>query len=354
MRLWCAWVRYWFRAAPLFDLAFVRLVAVGFQLGHLATIRPRTAFGELAALPDSMYAPVLVLRLLVLPIGGDRPSEDVVVATYWMTLAVGVFAFIGYRTTLSLVLFTVGNVFLQAFEYSFQEIHHAEAIVIIALALLALAPSGRTLSLDDILLHLRAVDGSVRVPHVPLAGRSYYARWPLLLLQWMFALIYLSAVTHKLKAAGFDWMNGWTLQYYMLQDGMRWGSGLGVWIGHYHSVALIASWISVFFEATFWLVLVVPRLALVFLPVGIGFHLAVYAIQRAPFFSFIVMYSVFIPWRDVFRRTGTWLGRYVPRPLVQYDPNSPHSVRRAMLIRYFDWFGLTVLSPRSAAAELRP
>jgi hypothetical protein len=277
-------------------------------------------------------------------------------------LAVGVFAFVGYRTTLSLLLFAAGNLFLQAFEYSFMEIHHPEAIVIITLGLLALAPAGSALSVDDLLRRLRDVDRGLRVPTDPLSGESPYARWPLLVAQWMFALIYLSAAFHKLTTSGLAWMNGWTLQYYMLQDSMRWGGnvagtgpayahepGMGFWIGQSHLIATMASWGSIVFETTFWLVLVIPRLALVLLPVGIGFHVAIYIIQRAPFLSFVWLYAVFVPWRDVVRRAGAWLAARTSRPLLRYDPASVRSVRRATLIRYFDWLGLMVLAPMSPA-----
>ena len=64
MMFWRAWERYWFKPAPVFDLAVVRLIAVAFQLHHLSTIRPRSDFGPLAALPDFMWAPVLAMRIL--------------------------------------------------------------------------------------------------------------------------------------------------------------------------------------------------------------------------------------------------------------------------------------------------
>jgi hypothetical protein len=365
MRIWRVWEDYWFRSAPLFDLGFVRLIAVGFQLYQLLSIRPRAVFGQLAAFPDFMYAPLVVLRVMTLPLGWRyRPPEDLIVVAYWLTLAVGVLALVGYRTTLSLLVFTAGNLFLQAYQYSFHEIHHSEAIVMITLGLLALSPAGHALSVDDLLRRLRAVDGGLRVPPDPLSGESRFARWPLLVVRWMFALIYLSAGFHKLASSGLDWMNGWTLRYYMVQDSMRWGSnvagtvpeystepGVGLWIGQYQTLATIASWGSILFETTFWVVLVVPRLALLFLPIGLGFHLAVYLIQRAPFLSFMWLYAVFVPWRQVFRRAGAWLARHTSRPRLCYDPTSLRSVRRATVIRYFDWLGLIVVAPSSPSAE---
>jgi len=365
MRLLRAWEQYWFRPAPLFNLGFVRLVAVGYQLYHLATLRPRILFGELAALPESLYQPLVVMRVLTLPFGTRyRPPEDVVVAIYWLTLSIGILAFIGWFTRFSLLLFTAGSVFLQAFEYSFTEVHHAEAIVMITLAMLALSPSGAALSFDDLRRRLRAADRGGRELFDSLSDQSRFARWPLLVVQWMFALIYLSAAFHKLLASGLDWMNGWTLQYYMLMDGMRWGntvSGAGpaysaepsvaLWIGQYHTLATIASWGSMLFESTFWLAVVLPPLMPVYLLVGTAFHVAIYYIQRAPFLSFVWLYAVFVPWDDVFRRLGVRIAGHLDRPVRHYDPASRRGVRKAMLIRYFDWVGLTIFSARVPPVE---
>ena len=359
------WEHYWFRPSPLVDLAIVRLIAVGFQLWHLATMRPLSAVADLQTLPDFMYAPLVVIRVMLLPFGWQyHPPADVIVGVYWATLAVGVLAFLGYRTTLCLLVFAAGNLFLQGYLYSFHEVHHPEAIVMITLLLLALAPAGGALSVDDLRRRLRAVDDGLRVPPDPLADEHRFARWPLLLVQWMFALIYLSAAYHKLSWGGLEWMNGWTLQYYMLQDAMRWGSesagtgtgyaaepGVGVWIAQHHGMMRVASWLSILFESTFWLVLVVPRLALLYLPIGIGFHATVYVLQRVSFFSFVWLYGVFVPWRDVLARLRLWLAARTTRPVLSYDPSSVHSVRRATMIRYFDLLGVCVVSARPPAVE---
>jgi hypothetical protein len=116
-------------------------------------------------------------------------------------------------------------------------------------------------------------------------------------------------------------------------------------------MAQVASWVSILFESTFWLVLVVPSLALLYLPVGIGFHAAIYVIQRVSFFSFVCLYAVFVPWRDLLMRTRSWLAARTARPALAYDPTSARSVRRATVIRYFDVLGVCAVSPSSPAVD---
>jgi hypothetical protein len=48
----------------------------------------------------------------------------------------------------SLLVFAVGSVTLAAFDYSFGKFHHTDAVMMIALSVLALSPSGQVLSVD--------------------------------------------------------------------------------------------------------------------------------------------------------------------------------------------------------------
>ena len=45
-----------------------------------------------------------------------------------------------------------------------------------------------------------------------------FAAWPLRLIQILFALVYFDAGLSKLHASGLDWVNGYTLQYYLATD----------------------------------------------------------------------------------------------------------------------------------------
>lgn len=207
-----------------------------------------------------------------------------------------------------LFLFAVGNVFMQAFIYSFGDFHHPEALMMIVLSALALSPAGRVLSLDDIWrrLHLREESKKFQASYI-LEEKSVFARWPLLLVQWLFALIYLSAALSKLDKAGLDWMNGYTMQYYFFQDGLRWNIPLGIWLGQQHSIAWFLSWVAILFESTFFLVLLFPRLAWIYVPLGIAFHIGIYLTMKAPFFQYIALYAVFVPWASFFHTVSRYL-----------------------------------------------
>jgi uncharacterized membrane protein YphA (DoxX/SURF4 family) len=293
------WSNYWFRPAPLLDLAIVRICAVAFQMVYRVFKNNLGLLAELAAVPDALYQPLPVLKLLVLPFGLEyRPSFTLLETIYWLTLVAGLLSLVGLKTKYSLVAFALGNLMIQAYIYSFGDFHHPDALMMIALFILALSPCGKALSLDARRTQPeqpsrpgRARLGSWILPE----GTRRSARWPIFIIQWLYALIYLSAAISKLSANGLDWLNGYTVQYYMIRDGVRWGSELGVALGQNHSLAVFVSWCTLLFEATFFLVLIFPKLALIYIPVGIALHTGIYLTQRAPFPQFIVLYCVFVP-----------------------------------------------------------
>jgi predicted DCC family thiol-disulfide oxidoreductase YuxK len=343
------WNAYWFRPAPLADLSICRFLIVGYQLAFL--LRPSFYawwVREVPARPEFLYDPLPILRVLVPAVAwGYRPPADVLVAVYWVTVAAGFLALIGFRTTWNLLTFSVANIFMMALGYSFRDWHH-DGLMQITLVILALSPSGAVLSVDHLWRHLRLSSARRQVELAPaiMDATSSMARWPLLLIRWLYALIYLSGALAKLGYGGLDWMNGYTLQYYMFEDGLRWGSELGVWMGQHHAFARILSWLTIFFEVTFVSVLVFPGLAWVYVPVGVALHTGIYAAMRAPFFEFLVIYSVFVPWAAALKRLSRSLALSRSRPPLEifFDGQCLLCVRSMTVLRYFDWLNCVAFS----------
>lgn len=302
-----AWNAYWFRPAPYFDLAVVRIVLVAVQLAlmlayptyDLAHLR------ALSALPDDMYAPIPLMRLVYLPFGWDfRPSFTLLQIVHWSTIVAGAFALLGLRTNLALGVFTAGIVLLVGHAYSYHEFHHPEAPLVLAFVLLTLSPAGRVLALDA--RHARR--GADATPVLALEGQD--AGWPLRTIQWLFVLIYLSAVLSKLVFHdGLQWLNGHTLQYYMVREDMQRGSLLGGWFAQYHMLVLLSQYFVVIFQATFVLAVILPKLRWIYVPLGLGFHVGNIVFLNAVFYEWIALYAVFIPWRDALRLLQGWWRR---------------------------------------------
>lgn len=317
---WRAWQAYWFPRAPALDLAIFRIAVIAFQMGHmLSGMAAHEFFRERAVLPPGTYDPQIVLRVLTLPLGwngvrsvvaGDwlfQPGVELMEVVFWITLAAGIPALLGLLTNLSVAMFAVGSLFIQAYIYSFRELHHPEAVLNIALVLLVLSPCGRVLSIDALLRRWARPDARVGA-YSSVQETSAFARWPLLLVQWLLALAYASAAYFKLAKSGWKWVNGYTLQHYLIRDGLARGAALGVWLGSQHELAMVMSWMTVAFEALFFLSVLSWRAAALFVPIGIALHAGIYATIRAPFFEFVVLYAAFVPWSVIARRAARACG----------------------------------------------
>jgi hypothetical protein len=225
------------------------------------------------------------------------------VAIFWLTFGTGVTSLVGFLTKPSLWIFAIGNIFLQGHAYSYGEIHHPEALMMISLLTLAMSPAGKDLSVDDYRKRVLSVTNGLRDYLSGLGEkRSEFAQWPLLFISALFGIIYLDAGLSKVAESGLDWANGYTLQYYLAQDALRWGSNLGLWLSQHHTLVEIMSWGALLFELTFFLVVIYPRLAFLYIPAGIAMHIVIYFTMSAPFFTFISLYSVFIPWYYIYNK----------------------------------------------------
>ena len=146
-----SWTNYWFRSAPLADIAILRILAVACQLflvhlpilglEHASWGPDLSSLRDIYLLPENFFDPLLILVIPSLPFGEiSIPPFETVQLIWWITLIAGLLGLVGLLTNPSLLIFVFGSVFLQALQFSVRDIHHAEAVMMIALGVLALSP----------------------------------------------------------------------------------------------------------------------------------------------------------------------------------------------------------------------
>ena len=284
-----------FREGSYFDLGMLRIIAVATSL-IISIIFSRSALQELFPLSGDFFAPLPALKVLMLPFGwGSRPEPWLINSIYWVTVATGITALIGFRTNISLLIYAIGNIFIQAYIYSFSDLHHREAVMVVMLLALAISPCGRVLSIDHRMG--KGFNGLVDSTDAS-STHSPYAYWPILLLQIFFAMMYFSAVIWK-HASGLGWANGFTLQAYLVQDGIRHNSSLAIWLSQFHYFIYFVQLIVVAFQATFFLIIFFPKLRWIYIPLGLIFHIGILFTLTAPFYQWIALYLGFIPWSNL-------------------------------------------------------
>jgi len=344
MRLLRALERHWFAPARMSDLAIARIVVVGSQL--LFFLPDLAVQSWLAGADASLFRPIPALKLLLLPIGewGARPDPMLLRGAWLLSVVSGVAGVLGLYTRLSLLVFAAMNTLLVAHGYSYGEYHHPEGLMVIALWVLAVAPSGATWSADDLRARWAGTLQFMKFqPRRVASDVSEFARWPLRTIQWLFVLIYLSAGLSKVRNGGLEWMNGHTLSYYLLLDGVRSDLSLSLVLAEWTWLLAVLSVGTVAFEMTFAAAIVVPRLVWPYVLAGTALHAGIYLTQRAPFFQFVVLYIVFL--ESLRQHFPLRMARgQAPRSswTVVYDGYCPRCLRTLVVLDYADVRGKLV------------
>ena len=114
------------------------------------------------------------------------------------------------------------------------------------------------------------------------------------LMQWLMVLMYLSATGSKLYHGGLKWINGYTLCYHFLSEGLAWDRSLAMFMASFPPwVDVAPSVFTMIFEGTFALAILLPRTAWFYVLVGTVFHFLIWLTQGPAFFPTIIIYSVF-------------------------------------------------------------
>src|SRR5690606_38639822 len=252
---------------------------------------------ERAAAPTGEFLALPGLKVLLLPIGewGLRPDPTLIHAVWVFGLMVGVLALIGKHTNAALLALAASVTFLIAHRYSYGYIHHPDGLMALYLWVLAFSPCGRRWSLDELEWRLRHSEANGEFePRLAEDEASMFARWPLVLGQWLLAVAYFSAGTSKIIHGGVDWFRSSTLAHYLVQDGVRWDSRIGLFMAGMPEALVALAVFTVLFEATFFIAILEPRSTWLYLLGGAALHVGILITMRAPFIQWVTLYVVFI------------------------------------------------------------
>lgn len=301
------WGRYWFPTTPTRNLAICRIVAVGAQLfWFFPSLTHQT---NLLAKNPEFVDPQPLIRVISALIPRDwlfTPSNFTLF--YWAVVAVGLAALVGLFTRASLLLFALGVWTLVSHAYSYADVHHPEAVFAIFLLALAFAPAGASLSVDALLRRRRGIEAR---------DTTDVAAWPLKLAHVLLSMTYFSTGATKLLSGGLSWMNGYTLQTYTFGDAIERNLPLGIWLGQQHTLAVLLSVFTIFFETFFFVSLFSRRAAPFFFLNGIFFQLGLYFAAGHPFFPHIVLLGLLLAFHE-----PLWWRRWVPGAAYEGSANT--------------------------------
>ena len=308
-RLIAVWNAYWFPTTSTLNLAGARMFAVAAQVFWLF---PSLSYQiNLVTKNATFERPQVLIRVIAAVFPRELIfSPGTFTLIYWVSIAAGLAALVGFATRTSVFLLALGTWFFVSHSYSYADVHHTQALFAIFLMVLPFSPAGDSLSIDALIRRRRA---RIAGEPMPIARPTDTAMWPLKLAHVLLAMTYFSTGITKLLSGGLAWMNGYTLQNYIFNTGVNRGIAVGIWLAHQHTLCVLLSIGTILFETFFFVSILVPRLAPLFFVGGILFHIGLYLIAGHPFFEHIVMNALLLLFLDpnwfpaqLNRLTGRW------------------------------------------------
>jgi len=272
------WRRYWFTPAPLINLGVARIIVCAILLG----LDPLHRFLRVGVVAPEFWTPIGLLRVFDIPQPSVPELMTLGKASFVLLclVALGVFPHVALACLLPLQLVQ------EAMLNSMGKTSHGTIPLLYALLVLLLTPSDRAVSLAAVWRRWRRDPGASRQPTSP------HARWPLDLIFIELAAFYASAGVAKLRTSGIAWMDGYTLQYWLLDA----GAPQSLWLASHLWLCTALSVATVAFELSFALGIAVRRLRPVLLVGGVLFHLGTTYFMNISFWSVVALYLVFVPW----------------------------------------------------------
>jgi len=282
LALAASWERYWFRERSLLDLAIARIVLTLLVLyldwgGRVLRV---------ALVEAGQWAPVGLVRAL----GIEQPGMEQLA---WLDAATRTALFaacFGVLTNVSLAIATVLQLLQEGYLNCLGKVTHATLPMLCALLFLAISPCGRRLSIDAA---MRRWWTSRDAGHnAPTPQLSCNAGWPFDLLFVELAAFYFQAGSAKLAVSGLAWVDGYSLQFYLLQKYQP----AGLWLAEHLWLCSALSTAVLVLELTFPLGVFFRRLRPFFLVSGFLFHLGTTVFLDISFWPLWALYVLFLPW----------------------------------------------------------
>ena len=247
------------------------------------------------------WKPVWLFRVLGLPV----LSRDALfwLETVWklslLTSALGVFT----RTSTG-IAFVLGT-YLLGLQNSFGKIHHADAILVFTMAILALSRCGDAWSVDRWIWSLR------RHAPDPVAPSGEYT-WPIRAVWLAMSCVFFAAGVSKLRHSGMAWVTSDSLGMYFVWANYGVArlaapplTTWGIFIARTPWLVRVLAAASLAIELFFPLAMVSRRARAILLPavLGLQFGISLLMLPFEAFGRFMVCYVFWIPWD----RVGTWV-----------------------------------------------
>jgi hypothetical protein len=286
------WQAFWFPAVPVRRLAVFRIVMTTYALFDIWLV---SGFISRYSRVDDEFYNALVLLQPFPRLGPALTSAVHAVLVVSLALAlVGCFTRTALWIAAPLYLWWWGTY------YSFGAVHHGRITVVVALFVLAVAPSGGAYSVDSWRARRRAAP--LGAP-ASAAGRDELAGWALRVMMVLVVGAYLLAAYSKLRVTGPGWVKGGALEAVMIKNGTPAAMLL---VRHLWLVYAMAA-LTLVLEGTAWLLFFRGRIRDAYVVAAVLFHIGTLLVLNISFLGLVAAYLAFYDLEVGVDRVGAWL-----------------------------------------------
>jgi hypothetical protein len=275
------WLQFWFSPAPAERLGAARAVFFG-GLFFLSFFRD---FRGWAGVSNAFWMPTVLFHRLRLPILSS--GEIGILQDVWRA-SLGLSA-IGLLTRVSVPVSLVSATYLLGLPNNFGRIEHEDALVVLAMLVLAFSRCGDGVSVDRLLRRVKT----------PSASEEY--RWPSVLICVLLACVFLGAGVSKLRKGGFAWFATDHLAFVLLEHQYPVSTAMpltrwGVEIAHHRLLTRLLAFGVLTLECGYPLALFSVRARRVIVPSAILMIVGFRVLMGPDFSPLIFCHAFWIPW----------------------------------------------------------
>ena len=286
------WQAFWFPAVPVRRLAVFRVVMTTYALFDIWLVSG--FISGYSRVDDEFYKALVILQPF------PRLGPALTSAVYAVLVVSLALALVGCFTRTALWIAAPLCLWWWGTYYSFGAVHHGRITVVVALFMLAVAPSGGAYSVDSWRARRRAA--SLGAP-ASAAGRDELAGWALRVMMVLVVGAYLLAAYSKLRVTGPGWVKGGALEAVMIKNGTPAAMLL---VRHLWLVYAMAA-LTLVLEGTAWLLFFRGRIRDAYVVAAVLFHIGTLLVLNISFLGLVAAYLAFYDLEVGVDRVGAWL-----------------------------------------------
>jgi hypothetical protein len=292
-RLRAAWNRYWFEPESPANLGFCRAIFYGL----LFVLYLSDDVSAWAGVSDAFWFPIPLFKWAHLPV--LAPSSLFALDALWKLSLLACALGVSTRPA-SIVAFLLG-LYRLGLPHNFGKLHHFDAMIALALGVLAFARIADAYSLPRLIARRR---GRVLPPVAP----SGEYRWPVRAVWTVMALTFFAAGISKLGHGGIEWVTSDNMSILLNQHAYQISAedpllaDLSLGLSRYPTLCSLMALATVVVEVGYPIALFSRRARWFFPPAMCGTLIGIRLLMGPTFPQFLLCHLFWIPWDRVLAR----------------------------------------------------